>query len=59
MQSFGISNDHGEYIMNHGTLRANQHAGKCVGGAWLPMRVSEKGVWEGLQVKFGDVVALK
>ena len=28
----GISNDHGEYIMNHGALRANQHEEKCVDG---------------------------
>ena len=26
--NFGISNDRGEYIMNHGALRANQHAEK-------------------------------
>ena len=44
MQEFGISNYHGEYIMNHRALRASQHAEKCVDGAWLPMRVSEKGV---------------
>ena len=54
-----ISNDRGEYIMNCSTSRANQHAGKCVGGAWLPMRVSKKGMWEGLEAKFGDVAALK
>ena len=59
MQIFGISNDRGEYIMNCGALRANQHAEKCVSGAWLPMRVSKKGVWEGLEAKFGDIVALK
>ena len=45
--------------MNHGTTGANQHAGKCVGGTWLPMRAFEKGVWEGLEVKFGDIAALK
>ena len=44
-----ISNDHGEYVMNCGVLRANQHAEKCVNCAWLPMRVSEKGVWEELE----------
>ena len=44
-----ISNDHGEYIMNCRALRANQHAEKCVNGAWLPMRVSKKGVWEELE----------
>ena len=50
MQKFGISNYWGEYIMNCGALRANQHAGKCVNGTWLPMRVSEKGcVWEELE----------
>ena len=38
----GISNDRGEYIMNHGASRANQHAGQCVDGTWLPMRVSKK-----------------
>ena len=59
MQIFGISNDRGEYIMNCSASRANQHAGKCVSGTWLPMRVSEKGVWEGLEAKFGDVAALK
>ena len=59
MQSFEISNDRGEYIMNCGALRANQHVGKCVGGAWLPMRASEKGVGEGLEAKFGEVAALK
>ena len=45
----GISNDHGEYIMNCGASRANQHAEKCVSCAWLPMRVSKKGGWEGLK----------
>ena len=55
----GISNDRGEYIMNRGTSRANQHAGKCVHGAWLPMRVSKKGVWEGLKAKFGEIAALR
>ena len=59
MQIFGISNDRGEYIMNHRALRANQHAEKWVDGAWLPMRESRKGVWEGREAKFGDVVALK
>ena len=44
MQKCGISNYRGEYIMNRGALRANQHAEKCVDGAWLPMRASEKGV---------------
>ena len=57
--NFGISNDRGEYIMNCRASRANQHAEKCVNGTWLPMRVSEKGVWEGLKAKFGDVVALR
>ena len=52
MQSFQISNDHGEYIMNCGVTRANQHAGKCASSAWLPMRAFEKGVWEGLSRKF-------
>ena len=32
---------------------------KCVDGAWLPMKVSEKGGWEGLKAKFGDVAALR
>ena len=59
MQIFGILNDRGEYIMNHGASRVNQHAGKCVDGAWLPMRVSKKGLWEGLEAKFGDIAALK
>ena len=45
--------------MNHGASRANQHAEKCVDGAWLPMRVSEKVGWEGLKAKVGDVVALR
>ena len=44
MQKSGISNDHGEYIMNHRAMRANQCAEKCVKGAWLPMRVCTKGV---------------
>ena len=44
MQKCGISNYRGEYIMNHGASRANQHAEKCVDGTWLPMRASEKGV---------------
>ena len=44
MQKFGISNYRGEYLMNHRALRANQHAVKCVNGAWLPVRASEKGV---------------
>ena len=55
----GISNDLGEYVMNHGALRANQHAEKCVNSAWLPMRVSEKVGWEGLKAKVGDVAALR
>ena len=38
MQSIRIPNDRGEYIMNHGTTRANQHAGKCVYSACLPIR---------------------
>ena len=59
MQSFGISNDCGEYIMNHGTLRANQHAEKWVNGTWLPMRESKKVGWEGQKQKTSDVVALK
>ena len=45
----GISNDHGEYIMNCRALRANQYAGQCVDGTWLPMRVSKKSGWEGLK----------
>ena len=49
MQSIQIPNDRGEYIMNHGTTRANQHAEKCVDSAWLPMRAFEKGVWVGLR----------
>ena len=49
MQSIQIPNDCGEYIMNRGTTRANQHAGKCVDSAWLPMRAFEKGVWVGLR----------
>ena len=44
MQNIQISNDHGEYIMNCGTTRANQHAEKCVDSAWLPMRAFEKRV---------------
>ena len=48
MQIFRISNDCGEYIMNCNAMRANQHAGKCVDSAWLPMRAFEKDVWEGL-----------
>ena len=44
MQKCGISNYRGEYIMNCRASRANQHAEKCVNGAWLPMRASEKGV---------------
>ena len=44
MQKSGISNDHGEYIMNRRASRANQGAEKCVKGTWLPMRVPEKGV---------------
>ena len=59
MQIFGISNDRGEYIMNRGALRTNQHAEKWVDGTWFPMRESEKGVWEGLEAQFGDVAALK
>ena len=35
--------------MNYGASRANQHAEKCVNSAWLPMRASEKGVWEELE----------
>ena len=46
MQSFGISNDCDEYIMNHGAMRAIQHAGKCVDCAWLPMRVVDWSMWE-------------
>ena len=52
MQKSGISNDRGEYIMNCRALRANQHAEKCVDGTWLPMRVSEKDVWEELEQNF-------
>ena len=48
MQSFGISNDCGEYIINCGTMRANQNAEKCVDCAWLPMRVSKRSMWEEL-----------
>ena len=55
----GISNDHGEYIMNHGTSRANQLAEKWVDGTWLPMRESEKLDGEGFKAKFGDIAALK
>ena len=51
MQKSGISNDHSEYVMNCRASRANQHAEKCVNGAWLPMRVPEKGVWEELEQK--------
>ena len=49
MQSIRIPNDHGEYIMNRGTTRANQYAGKCADSAWLPMRACKKGVWVGLR----------
>ena len=49
MQKCGISNYHGEYIMKHGALRANQHAEKCVDGTWQPMGVPEKGVWVELE----------
>ena len=52
MQKSGISNDHSEYIMNCGALRANQQAEKCVNSAWLPMKMSEKGVWEELEQNF-------
>ena len=55
----GISNDHGEYIMNCRASRANQHAEKCVDGTWLPMRVSKKVGWEGLKAKVGDIAALR
>ena len=58
MQKCGISNDHGEYIMNHASLRANQHAGKCVDSAWQPMGVPEKRCVGGARVKFCDVAAL-
>ena len=46
---FGISNDRGEYIMSHGTMRANQHAGKGVSGTWLPMRAFERVCGRGLK----------
>ena len=59
MQKSGISNDHGEYIMNRGALRVNQHAEKCVDGAWLPMRVSKKRCVGGARAKFCDVAALR
>ena len=49
MQNIQISNDHGEYIMNRGTTRANQHAEKCVDSAWLPMRALEKGCVGGVK----------
>ena len=52
MQKSGISNNCGEYIMNCRASRANQHAEKCVKGAWLPMRVPEKGVGEELEQNF-------
>ena len=52
MQSFQISNDCGEYIMNCSAMRTNQHAEKCADSTWLPMRAFEKGVWEGLSRKF-------
>ena len=52
MQKSVISNDCGEYIMNCGALRTNQHAEKCVDGTWLPMRMFEKGVWEELKQNF-------
>ena len=58
MQNIQISNDHGEYIMNRGTTRANQHAEKCVDSAWLPMRAFEKGYVGGAKVKFCDIAAL-
>ena len=35
--------------MKCSATRANQHAGKCVDSAWLPMRAFEKGMWEGLR----------
>ena len=54
-----ISNDRGEYIMNRGALRANQHAEKYADCAWLPMRVSKKGVWEELEQNFCDVEVLR
>ena len=43
MQSFRISNDRGEDIMNRSATRANQHAGKCVDSTWLPMRAFQNG----------------
>ena len=49
MQKCGISNYRGEYIMKCRALRANQHAEKCVDGAWQPMGVPEKSVWVGLE----------
>ena len=39
----------GEYIMKCRVLRANQHAEKCVDGAFQPMGVPEKSVWVGLE----------
>ena len=45
--------------MSHSATRANQHAAKGVDGTWLPMRAFKKGVWEGLEAKFGDIAALK
>ena len=59
MQKSGISNDHGEYIMNCRALRANQHAEKCVDSTWLPMKVSEKRCVGGARAKFCDVAALR
>ena len=49
MQSIRIPKDCGEYIMNCGTMRANQYAGKCANSAWLPMRACKKDVWVGLR----------
>ena len=51
MQKSGISNDRGEYVMNHGASRANQHAEKWVDGTWLPMRVPEKRCVGGARAK--------
>ena len=45
--------------MNHRALRANQHAEKCVDGAWLPMRVSQKRCVKGARAKFCDIAALR
>ena len=58
MQKCGISNYRGEYIMKCRALRANQHAEKCVDGAWQPMGVPEKGCVGGARVKFCDIAAL-